>query len=60
MGMTYAKQHPMNVRCFDNVQDLIDDGTTLGNMGGTILVKGSRSMQLEKAAEAIKNIFINK
>ncbi|MBR3027242.1 MAG: UDP-N-acetylmuramoyl-tripeptide--D-alanyl-D-alanine ligase [Bacteroidales bacterium] len=59
-GMTYAKQHPMNVRCFDNVQDLIDDGTTLGNMGGTILVKGSRSMQLEKAAEAIKNIFINK
>ena len=50
----------MNVRCFDNVQDLIDDGTTLGNMGGTILVKGSRSMQLEKAAEAIKNIFIKK
>ena len=56
-GMTYAKQHPMNVRCFDNVQDLIDDGSTLGNMGGTILVKGSRSMQLEKAAEAIKNFF---
>ena len=59
-GMTYAKQNPMNVRCFDNVQDLIDDGSTLGNMGGTILVKGSRSMQLEKAAEAIKNIFIKK
>ena len=58
-GMTYAKQHPMNVRCFNNVQDLIDDNATLGNMGGTILVKGSRTMQLEKAAEAIKNIFIH-
>ena len=57
-GMALAAQHPMNVRCYMNVQDLIDDEATLRNLGGTILVKGSRSMQLEKAAEAIKNIFI--
>jgi len=27
-------------------------------LGGTILVKGSRGVQLEKAAEAIQKIFV--
>jgi len=56
-GMALAIQHPMNVRCFENVQDLIDDEATLNTLGGTILVKGSRGIQLEKAADAIKKIF---
>ena len=57
-GMALVAQRPMNVRCYMDVQDLIADEATLHNLGGTILVKGSRTMQLEKAAEAIKNIFI--
>ncbi len=56
-GMALAAQHPMNVRCFENVQDLIDDESTLNTLGGTILVKGSRGIQLEKAADAIQKIF---
>lgn len=56
-ALSLAAQHPMNVRCFATVQDLIDDEATLNNLGGTILVKGSRGIQLEKAAEAIKRIF---
>ncbi len=57
-GVVLAAQHPVNVRCFEKVQDLIDDETTLNYLGGTILIKGSRGVQLEKAAEAIKKIFI--
>ena len=53
-GMTYAAQCPVNVRCYDTVQDLIADQATIENIGGTVLVKGSRGVQLEKAAEAIK------
>lgn len=53
-GMALAAQKPMNVRCFEHVQALIDDEATLNQLGGTILVKGSRGVQLEKAAEAIK------
>lgn len=53
-GLALAAQNPMNVRCYANVQELLDDQNTLENLGGTVLVKGSRGVQLEKAAEAIK------
>lgn len=56
-GAEYARNCTTNVRCYKCVQDLIDDTATLSNLGGTILVKGSRGVQLEKAAEAIKNKF---
>lgn len=55
-GMALASQKPMNVRCYENVQALIEDEAALNQLGGTILVKGSRGVQLEKAAEAIKSI----
>lgn len=55
-GMTLAAQNPMNVRCFESVQALIDDEATLNQLGGTVLVKGSRGVQLEKAADAIKSL----
>lgn len=55
-GMALAAQNAMNVRCYEDVQALIADTTTLSNLGGTILVKGSRGVQLEKAAEAIRTI----
>lgn len=58
-GRTYAAQNPMNVRCYANVQDLIADQSLIRQLGGTILVKGSRGVQLEKAAEAVKNKFLN-
>ncbi len=46
-----AKQ---TVRCYENVSALCEDAAMLRNIGGTTLVKGSRGIQLEKAAEAIK------
>jgi len=56
--LQYAAQSPIQTRCFLTVQDLIDDHTTLENLGGTILIKGSRGVQLEKAAEKIKEAKI--
>ncbi len=56
-GLLYASQNGMNVRCYESVQDLIDDEDVIRNLGGTILVKGSRGVQLEKAANVIKERF---
>ena len=56
-GLELAQAKDVNVRCYDNVQALIDDEASLRAMGGTILVKGSRGIHLEKAAEAIKKTF---
>lgn len=56
-GMQYAAQNGMNVRCYESVQNLIDDEDVMRNLGGTILVKGSRGVQLEKAANVIKERF---
>lgn len=56
-GMEYAAANPMNVRCFKSVDDLMADTATLNNLGGTILVKGSRGVMLEKAAEQLKSMF---
>ncbi len=54
-GMQYATANAVNVRCYETVQDLIADEVVINNLGGTILVKGSRGVQLEKAAECIRN-----
>ena len=56
-GYELAMQCPHNVRCYNTVQELIADDATLHNLGGTILVKGSRGVQLEKAAEALKEVL---
>lgn len=56
-GLLYAAQNSINVRCYENVQELIDDEDVMRNLGGTILVKGSRGVQLEKAANVIKQRF---
>ncbi len=56
-GMQLAAQNGMNVRCYESVQNLIDDEDVMRNLGGTILVKGSRGVQLEKAANVIKERF---
>lgn len=56
-GLQYASQSAVNVRCYDKVDDLIADTVTLQNLGGTILVKGSRGVQLERAADAIKQLL---
>ena len=56
-GLNYAAQSPMNVRCYENVDALIADTATLANLGGTILVKGSRGVQLERAANVLKEMF---
>ena len=55
-GLQYAATNAVNVRCYDCVDDLMADTATLANLGGTILVKGSRGVQLEKAAECIKKL----
>lgn len=54
-GLQYAASNPVNVRCYTDVQALMSDEVVINNLGGTILVKGSRGVQLEKAAECIKN-----
>ena len=54
-GMQYAASSTLNVRCYETVQALIEDEVVISNLGGTILVKGSRGVQLEKAAECIRN-----
>ena len=56
-GLLYAAQNGVNVRCYEDVQALIDDEDVIRNLGGTILVKGSRGVQLEKAANVIKQRF---
>lgn len=56
-GLQYAASNPMNVRCYETLQNLIDDEVTINNLGGTILVKGSRGIQLEKAAQRIQSRF---
>lgn len=56
-GLLYAAQNSMNVRCYEKVDDLISDTDVMRNLGGTILVKGSRGVQLEKAANVIKQRF---
>lgn len=56
-GLQLAAQNGMNVRCYESVQNLIDDVDLMRNLGGTILVKGSRGVQLEKAANVIKERF---
>lgn len=54
-GLDYAaSDSPTNVRCYASVDALIADADVLRNLAGTILVKGSRGIQLERAAEAIK------
>ena len=56
-GLLLAAQKGMNVRCYENVEALISDEDVIRNLGGTILVKGSRGVQLEKAANVIKQRF---
>ncbi len=56
-GLLYAAQNSIDVRCYEDVQSLIDDEVVIRNLGGTILVKGSRGVQLEKAANVIKQRF---
>lgn len=56
-GLQLSAQNGMNVRCYESVQLLIDDEDVMRNLGGTILVKGSRGVQLEKAANVIKERF---
>lgn len=56
-GLQLAAQNGMNVRCYESVQNLINDEDVMRNLGGTILVKGSRGVQLEKAANVIKERF---
>ena len=56
-GLQLAAQNGMNVRCYESVQNLIGDEDVMRNLGGTILVKGSRGVQLEKAANVIKERF---
>lgn len=56
-GLQLAAQNGMNVRCYESVQNLIDDEDVMRNLGGTILVKGSRGVQLEKAANVIKERY---
>lgn len=51
----YVAANATNVRCYERVEDLIEDQAVIKNLGGTILVKGSRGVQLEKAADAIKS-----
>jgi len=43
-----------SVRCYENVEALCQDPSALHNLPGTILIKGSRGIQLEKAVQALK------
>lgn len=56
-GLVLATQNAISVRCYEDVQALIADEDVVRNLGGTILVKGSRGVQLEKAANVIKQRF---
>lgn len=41
------------LRCYKSADDLCSDNTLLSNLGGTILIKGSRGIHLEKVRDAI-------
>lgn len=41
-------QSRLTIRCYNDVDALISDKTTLGYLAGTILIKGSRGVKLEK------------
>ena len=56
-GLVLATQNAISARCYEDVQALIADEDVIRNLGGTILVKGSRGVQLEKAANVIKQRF---
>lgn len=56
-GLVLATQNAISARCYEDVQALIADENVIRNLGGTILVKGSRGVQLEKAANVIKQRF---
>jgi UDP-N-acetylmuramoyl-tripeptide--D-alanyl-D-alanine ligase len=53
---TVSKIARQTVRCYADVSALCEDVPMLRNLGGTTLVKGSRGIQLEKAAEAIRQL----
>lgn len=44
-----------SVRCYANIESLCSDSAAIANIGGTVLVKGSRGIQLEKVVDVIKN-----
>lgn len=43
-----------SVRCYNDVEALCQDPSALHNLPGTILVKGSRGIQLEKVVQVLK------
>ena len=47
-GAAWAAQHAVNVRCYPDVDALLADTAVMQALGGTILIKGSRGVQLEK------------
>jgi len=44
-----------SVRCYANIDALCSDSAAIANIGGTVLIKGSRGIQLEKVVDVIKN-----
>lgn len=44
-----------SVRCYENIDALCNDTAAIRNIGGTVLIKGSRGIQLEKVVDVIKN-----
>lgn len=44
-----------SVRCYPTIEALCSDAVAIANIGGTVLIKGSRGIQLEKVAEVLKN-----
>lgn len=50
---TVARMARHSVRCYAAVDDLCADTSVLANLGGTILVKGSRGIQLEKVRQQL-------
>lgn len=44
-----------SVRCYQNSDALCADEAVLANLGGTVLVKGSRGIQLEKVAQKLQS-----
>lgn len=43
-----------SVRCYASIDALCSDQAVIANVGGTVLVKGSRGIQLEKVVEVLK------
>lgn len=46
----------LQLRCYPNVDDLCVDQNQLQNLGGTILIKGSRGIHLEKVKDALTTL----